>query len=52
MDECINKMYKYNGILLGPKKEILPFATIWTDLGGITQSEVSQKRQTYDFTYV
>ena len=33
--------YKYKGILLSHKKEILPFTT-WMDLKGIMLSEVSQ----------
>ena len=32
----------YNEILLGHRKEILPFATISIDLGGIMLSEISQ----------
>ena len=34
------------------KKEILPFATIWTDLEGTVLSEISQTRQILrDTTY-
>ena len=39
-------MYKYNGILVSPKKkenEILPFAATWMDLEGIMFSEIIQK---------
>ena len=35
----------YNGTLLNRKKEIMPFAAIWTDLEVIILSEVSQKEK-------
>ena len=36
-------MYMYDGILFTHKKnEILPFATIWMDIGSIMLSEISQ----------
>ena len=35
----------YNEILLGHRKEILPFATISIDLGGIMLSEISQTEE-------
>ena len=39
-------VHLYNGILLGCKKNrILPFATAWTDLEGITLSEISQSEK-------
>ena len=37
------------------KKEILPFATTWMELEGITLSEISQLRErqkSYDFTHM
>ena len=34
-------IHGYNGILLGHKKEILPFATAWVDPEGIILSEIS-----------
>ena len=44
-------VHLYNGILLGCKKNrILPFATAWTDLEGITLSELSQSEK--DLTHV
>ena len=35
---------QYSGILLGQKKEILPFVIIQMDLDGIILSEISQRR--------
>ena len=38
-----NVVHTYNRILLShKKKEIMPFAAIWTDLEGIMLSEISQ----------
>ena len=34
----------YIGILAVRKNEILPFATTWMDLGGITIIEVNQRK--------
>ena len=35
----------YNGILLShKKKEIMPFAVIWTDLEGIMLCEIRQRK--------
>ena len=43
----------YNGVLLSHKKiEIIPFAAIWMDLVIIILSEVSQRPDSYDITYV
>ena len=40
-----------NGVLFShKKKEILPFATEWTDLEGITLSETGQRQILYGFT--
>ena len=33
------------------KNEILPFATMWTELEGIMLSEISQRKISYDFTH-
>ena len=38
-------VYKYNGILLSRKSEILPFAETWMDLEMIIPSEVSQTQK-------
>lgn len=35
-------VYAYNGILLSPEKEILPYATTQMDLEGVMLSEISQ----------
>ena len=35
----------YNGILLGYKKENLPFATVWMDLDNIMLNEISQSEK-------
>ena len=36
-------VYRFNGILLGNEKdEIMPFAAMWMELGGIMLSEISQ----------
>ena len=40
-------VYVYNGIPLGNKKEILPFATMWMELEGIMLSEISQRKTDY-----
>ena len=37
-----NVVYTYNGIFFTLKKEILPFATTWTNLEDIILSEISQ----------
>ena len=37
--------YIHNGILLSHKKNELPFATTWMDLGGIMLSEISQSEK-------
>ena len=45
---CMNKIkmrHLYNGILLGHKKESLPFATVWVDLKKIMLSEISQSEK-------
>ena len=34
------------------KNEILPFATTWMDLEGVTPSEISQRQKLYDITYM
>ena len=34
--------YRYNGILLSHKNEILPFVITWMDLEGIILSEIGQ----------
>ena len=44
--------YIYNAILAIEKNEILPFAATWMDLDNIILSEVSQRKQIYDITYV
>ena len=41
--EIKDKKGTYDGILLGHKKEILPFATIWMDLEGIMLIEMSHR---------
>ena len=39
-------VYIYNGVSLGNQKnEILPFATMWMELGGIMLSEISQSEK-------
>ena len=38
-------VYIYNGVLLSYEKEILPFATMWTDLERIMLSEISQTKE-------
>ena len=44
--------HTHNEILLSHKKnEIVPFATTWMDLNGVTLSEVSQRKTKYDITY-
>ena len=49
----IPHIYKYNGIYSAIKKnEILPFATTWMKLEGITLSEMSQRQISYDFTHM
>ena len=45
-------IYIYNGILAIEKNEILLFAATWMDLDNIILSEVSQRKQIYDITYV
>ena len=46
-DEWIKKMwYTYNGILLGHKKEIMPFAATWMVLEIIILGEVVRQRKT------
>lgn len=44
-------MYIQNGISLCCKKEILPFATIWTDLQGLIIREISQTQKTNTVCY-
>ena len=44
--------YIYNEILAIEKNEILPFAATWMDLDNIILSEVSQRKQIYDITYM
>ena len=34
------------------KNEILPFATTWMELEGITLREISQREISYDFTHM
>ena len=46
-------VYAYNGILLSPEKEILPYATTQMDLESIMLSEISQAEKTnYDINYM
>ena len=35
----------YNQLLLSHKKEMLPFATTWMNLEGITLGEISQRKK-------
>ena len=43
MDKKKTMVYLYGGILSSrKKKELLPFATAWMELEGITLSEISQ----------
>ena len=35
----------HNGILLGYKKKILPFTTVWMNLGNIMIREISQSEK-------
>ena len=32
--------------------EILPFVTMWMDIEGVMLGEISQRKTTYDFTYM
>ena len=47
-------VYIHNGILLNhKKKEIMPLAMTWMELGSIMPSKIVRERQTpYDFTHV
>ena len=48
-----NVVYVFNGILSSLKKnEILPFVKTWMDIEGIMLSEISQRKTTYDLTYM
>ena len=38
-------VYIFNGILLGNKNEIMPFAAKWIELEGIMLSETSQSEK-------
>ena len=40
---CIHThIYEHNGVLLSHEKELLPFASTWMDLEGITLSEINE----------
>ena len=45
-------VHTHSGILLSHENEILPFATTWMDLEGITLSEMSMKDTLHYHLYV
>ena len=55
LDEWIKKMwyiYTMEYYLAIKKNEIMPFATAWMELEGITLSEIRERQKSYDFTHM
>ena len=54
MDEWIKKMWDIDtteSYSAFKKNEILPFATTWTELDGITLNEIRERQMSYDFAH-
>ena len=55
MDEWIKKMWYINSMEYYSaieKNEILPFATTWMELEGITLNEIRERQISYDLTHM